>query len=159
MINLDLFTPQKGELNIKLVTPQKILLFWDSSQLPKMIMELYFNRPFVDLVSVVRIFDVTDVIFNGNNAHHFYEFTVPYDNGHWFVKGLTANRSYVAELGMHLPETGFFPVFRSNCVQTPSTGIPNGKDLYQDLLHLKLHEESQPKWLNHVSTYSYYEEI
>lgn len=158
MTKPELFTPQKGELKIKLVTPEKMLLFWDSSQLPKTIVRLFFSTPFDNLVSVVRIFDVTDVLFNGSNAHHYYELSVPYQHGHWFVKGLIANRSYVAELGVHLPETGFFPVFRSNCIRTPSAGILDGHAFRQDLLQLKLYEESPPKWVNHVSTYSYYEE-
>lgn len=158
MTKSDTFTPQKGEFKIKLVTPQKMLLYWDSSQLPKNIINLYFNTPFDDLVSVVRIFDVTDVVFNGSNAHHYYELSVPYQHGHWFVKGLITNRSYVAELGVFLPETGFFPVFRSNCIRTPSASITDGDYIFhRDLIQLKSHEEGQPKWMDHVSTYSYYE--
>ncbi|WP_066312188.1 DUF4912 domain-containing protein [Bacillus sp. FJAT-29814] len=157
MIKQDLFTPIKGELIAKLVAPQKMFLFWDPSQLPKMIIQLYFNQPIEELVSVIRVFDVTDILFNGKNAHHYYEISIPYPNSHWVVKGLTANRSYLAELGVYLPETGFFPIFRSNCIQTPAMAIPDGTSFYGDYLQLKRHEESPPKWRNYVSTYSYYE--
>ncbi|WP_423799097.1 DUF4912 domain-containing protein [Neobacillus sp. SAB-20_R2A] len=152
------FVPLKGELTAKLVTPQKMFLYWDFSETPKKIVRLYFNQPFEELVTVLRVYDVKDIIFNGKNAHHYYEITVPYQNGYWFVKGLTGNRSFIAELGVLLPETGFFPLYRSNCIQTPAAEIPSGNELHQDLLQFKRYEDRPPKWRNHVSTYSYYEE-
>jgi uncharacterized protein len=158
MINPDSFAPIKGELVAKLVAPQKMFLFWDPSQLPKMIIQFYFNHPIEELVSVIRVFDVTDINFNGKNAHHYYEIYVPYPNSHWIVKGLAANRRYLAELGVYLPETGYFPLFRSNSIETPALSIPDGNELYQDFLQLKRHEECPPKWRDYVSTYSYYEE-
>jgi hypothetical protein len=148
--------PIKSELTAKLVSPRKLLLFWEASELPIKITELYFNLSFEQLVSVVRIYDVTSLIFNGKNAHHFHEITVPYQNGHWFIKGLAANRSYVAELGVYFSEANFFPLFRSNCIQTPTLEIPNGNEMNHDFVQFQRYEDHPPKWIDHVSTYSYY---
>lgn len=150
------FIPLKGELAAKLVTPRKLLLYWEVSDLPKKILELFFNLNFESLIPVVRIYDVTDIHFNGKNAHHIFEITVPYQNGHWFIKGLVANRSYVAELGINLSNQKFFPLLRSNSIQTPIIEIPNGTEMNHDLINYKQHEEQPPKWVDHVSTYSYY---
>ncbi|GHH97000.1 DUF4912 domain-containing protein [Neobacillus kokaensis] len=149
------FVASKGELNTRLVTASKVVLFWDISAIANKVIQSYFNVRFTELVSVIRIYDVTDLIFDGTNAHHFYEITVPYQNGHWFVKGLAANRSFVAELGVLLPASGFFPLFRSNCVQTPKLEL-SGNLLSHDQLEMLRYEARPPKWKDHVSTYSYY---
>ncbi|ETI67034.1 DUF4912 domain-containing protein [Neobacillus vireti] len=150
------FVPLKGELAAKLVTPRKMILFWEVSELPEKIIELFFNCRFENLVPVVRIYDVTDIIFNGKNARHYYEITVPYQSGHWFIKGLAPNRCYTAELGVHLLDANFFPLFRSNCIQTPASTLLNGIELHRDIIQYQQYEDHPPKWVDHVSTYSYY---
>src|SRR5690242_6989193 len=67
------FNPVKGELRAQLVSPRKIILFWEATDLPRNLIQLYFRQEFDELTSVIRIYDVTDLIFNGRNAHHFYE--------------------------------------------------------------------------------------
>ncbi|WP_312471716.1 DUF4912 domain-containing protein [Neobacillus sp.] len=150
------FVPLKGELAAKLVTPRKMFIWWEVSETPKRMIELFFNRKFSDLVPVTRIYDVTDIIFNGKNAHHFYEITVPYQRGYWFIRGLTENRSYVAELGVYLSETSFFPIYRSNCLQTPANVLLNETEMCRDMIQYQQFEDHPPKWIDHVSTYSYY---
>ena len=150
------YIPQTGELKAKLVTPRKLFLFWDVSTVAKRAIELFFNSRFEEHVTVIRIYDVTDLNFNGKNAHHYFEITVPYQNGHWFVKGLAAKRRYVAELGIQMSDIGFFPLFRSNCLQTPVFEMSGDNGLNYDLLQFHRYEESSPKWMDYVSTYSYY---
>ncbi|MEH7414129.1 DUF4912 domain-containing protein [Neobacillus drentensis] len=148
--------PLKGELQAKLITPRKIILFWDISELPKKIIERFFNRKFEDLVMVTRVYDVTNILFNGKNANHFNEITVRYQNGHWFISGLAENRSYIAELGVHIRNNEFFPLYRSNCIQTPLPELQSGHTFQEELLRFQRYEEESPKWMEHVSTYSYY---
>src|ERR1700719_4186847 len=99
-------TKEKGksfqEMLLKLVSSQKLVLIWNHSDLPKKLIEHYFNRQFEDLVHVIRIYDVSQIIFNGKNAHHFYEIAIPLAQGYWFVKGLVPNRCYLAEIGVKL---------------------------------------------------------
>lgn len=147
------FLPLKGEMVAKLVTPRKMLLFWEVSNIPQTIMERYFHLSFDRLTPVVRIYDVTDLDFTGKNAHHFFEIKVQYQIGHWFIKGLVANRNYVAELGINISDKEFFPLFRSNIIHTPMMEIPNRTDINYDLIQLKQYEEHLPKWLDHSSMY------
>ena len=150
------FVPLKGELQCKLVSPRKMIIFWEASDIPRKVIQLFFNRSFEDLIQVVRIYDVTDLIFNGSNAHYYHEIPIPYNNGHWFIKGLVANRSYIAELGVYFSEKNFFPVLRSKTIQTPMAELTNGQEFYHDLLQYQQYEDQPPKWIDHVSTYSYY---
>jgi uncharacterized protein len=152
------YTPIKGELQVKLVTPRKVIVYWEASSIPNKVLGLFYNKTFEEMVHIVRLYDVTDIIFTGNNAHHYYDITVPYNKGFWFIKGLTANRSYVAELGVKLNDKEFFPVLRSNSVQTPAIGNLNGSEIYKNLVTAQHIDEFSPKWIDHVSTYSYYGE-
>ncbi|MEH6994470.1 DUF4912 domain-containing protein [Neobacillus drentensis] len=152
------YTPVKGELQVKLVTPRKVIVYWEASKVPVKVITSFYDRPFEELVHIVRIYDVTDIFFTGNNAHHYYDITVPYNQGYWFIKGLTANRSYMAELGVKLNENEFFPVLRSNSVQTPTMGNLNGSEIYTNLVNIQQIDNFSPKWIDYVSTYSYYGE-
>lgn len=148
----------KGELLARLVTPRKMLISWEVSETPKRMVELYFQRKFEDLVFVTRIYDVTDIKFNGKNDNHFFELTLPYQSGYWFIKGLGAKRNYVAEIGVYFSETSFFPILRSNCVQTPANFFLKHTEMSRDMIQFQQLEDRPPKWINHVSTYSYYTE-
>lgn len=148
--------PQKGELKAKLAAPRKIIVFWEASKLPKKIIELFFHRKFEELVTVVRIYDVTNLIFNGKNAHYFHDIPVPYHSEQWFVKGLAENRCYIVELGVYFSEIEFFPLYRSNYLQMPSPEFPNGDGYIQNLLPFQRYEDQPPQWMEQVSTYSYY---
>jgi hypothetical protein len=150
------YVPVKGELQMKLVSPRKIILFWEVSKIPVKVIQLFFNCHLEQLMQVVRIYDVTEIIFNGKNAHHFHEIVVPYKHGHWFIKGLVSNRSYVAELGVKMTANDFFPILRSNTLQTPTMKISNVNEMSHELLRFQQIENRPPKWIDHVSTYSYY---
>ncbi|OIK16561.1 hypothetical protein BIV60_03555 [Bacillus sp. MUM 116] len=151
------FVPVKGKLTAKLINPQKIIILWEVSELPQNVIQLFFDQPFDEFVSVVRIYDVTDLRFNGINAHHFYEIAVPYKNSFWYIKGLLSNRHYIAELGVKLGDR-FFPILRSNTVQTPSMETTKRIQLTENLNQLQKIATQTPKWIDHVSTYSYYAE-
>jgi hypothetical protein len=70
---------------------------------------------------------------------------------------LVGKRNYVAELGINVANKEFFPLFRSNIVHIQMMEIPEGSKYNYELIQLKHHEEQLPKWMDHVSTYSYYE--
>jgi len=148
--------PLKGELKVRLVAPRKIILFWEVSEIPKNIIELFFNQNFEELISIARIYDVTEILFNGENAHHFNEIAVSYNSGHWFIKGLAENRSYIAEIGVYIAGSEFFPLYRSNCVQTHASDLSNGTAYQKDIIQVQRYEDQPPKWMEQVSTYSYY---
>lgn len=151
------YTPIKGELQVKLVSPGKVIVYWEASNIPDKVLSLFYKQSISEMVHIVRIYDVTDLIFTGKNAHHFYDITVPYNQGYWFIKGLTANRNYIAELGVKFSDKDFFPLLRSNSVQTPTMGNLNGSEIYHNLVHAQQIDHFSPKWIDHVSTYSYYD--
>jgi hypothetical protein len=152
-LHFDSLQVRGGAIQLKAVSPRKIMVSWDVSKIPKKLIQIYFNQDFESLVHVLRIYDVKDIMFNGNNAHFFYEIAIPYKNGHWFIKGLHENRSYIAELGVYLNDSVYFPILRSNSIQTLLNN--QGLDVNEPPQTFK---SALPTWKDHVSTYSYYEE-
>lgn len=73
------------------------------------------NKEILDL----RIFDVTDLYFDGTNAHSVTCIKVKKDEQSWTIKNLKKNRSYLCELGYITKEYFFFPLLQSNPIQTP----------------------------------------
>lgn len=142
----------KAELFMESISDRKVSLQWQANDLPKKAVNHFFQCDFDELVQVVRLYDVTKIIFNGSNSHHYYEITVSYSQEFWLVKGLPANRDYIAELGVKITENDFFPILRSNVIR-----------LGQDNEHIDektfdFMDNGSPAWREHVSTYTFYQE-
>ena len=63
---------------------------------------------------VARIHDVTDVIFDGTNAHQSFDVDLAASQGHTYVPIPWVERNLLAELGRVGPDGVFVPVVRSN---------------------------------------------
>ncbi len=73
--------------------------------------------------TVIRVYDVTDIIFNGNNAHHRFDTVVTLEskNGYLYV-GLP-DRVLCAEIGILTANGTFRILARSNTVRTPRADV------------------------------------
>jgi uncharacterized protein len=140
------------KLQASLVSLGKIELFWNASELPIKVIQLYFNR--MEFTCVLRIYDVTHIIFNGVNAHHFFEIAVPYHRGFWSIKGLDSNRNYIFELGVRFSGNENFPLIRSNCIYNSAENTATKNEGYMDTTRIR--EKLSLEWEDRVSTYSYY---
>jgi uncharacterized protein len=137
----------------KLVAGTKIASFWRIADWQKELVSAYFNMDVSQRPLVLRIYDVTDIIFNGSNAHDYFEFYIPENKTYWVIKGIQANRNYLTEIGYRLNDQRFFPILRSNTIKGQTQ-----KDLYSVLENETLNR-AIPNWTEKVSTYSYYENI
>lgn len=70
---------------------------------------------------VMRIYDVTDIVFNGSNAWSVFDLFIGNANN-WYVHLGASNRSYFAEIGYLTKDGKFYPLVRSNTIRTPSDG-------------------------------------
>jgi uncharacterized protein len=142
----------------QLVSNQKLVSNWKISSWKKDLAASYFDSINVEVI-IFRLYDVTDIYFNGSNAHSIYEFQLPKDAFNWTLKGIKQGRSYLTEIGYKVNENQFFPILRSNAVHNLPDAIEQmGSLTYQ---HDAFYNERilQPKWTDKVSTYSYYENI
>jgi hypothetical protein len=77
---------------------------------------------------VLRVYDVTMIRFNGNNAHSYFDLPVALEAQNWYVNLWSAEKSLCADLGWVLPDGSFQRIVRSNVVQTPRAGV----SIYED---------------------------
>jgi uncharacterized protein len=140
---------KKNDLHAQFYSTNKLCLFWNVSELPLKFIQFYFNHQSHELIHVMRIYDVTDILFNGHNAHQYFEIAISYEQGNWTVKGLPTNRNYIVEIGVKFSENEYFPLLRSNYVEPSKVNIKTKNEVD--------HNQS-PEWTDHVSTYSYYNE-
>jgi len=71
---------------------------------------------------VLRIYDVTDIIFNGNNAHHFFDIEVGHESTSWYIDTNNPGKSWCVDVGLRLASGEFILIARSNVVHTPIDG-------------------------------------
>ncbi len=71
----------------------------------------------------LRVHDVTDVEFDGSNAHRTIHIDINSDANNWYINVDRPNRAYCAELGLVSPEGRFILLSRSNVVRTPRAGV------------------------------------
>ncbi|MGE5197484.1 MAG: DUF4912 domain-containing protein [Deltaproteobacteria bacterium] len=71
---------------------------------------------------VLRIYDVSHIVFNGKNAHRYFDIDVGPDATNWYIDTGGPGRSWCVDLGFLLPDGRFIMIARSNVVYTPLAG-------------------------------------
>ena len=71
---------------------------------------------------MLRVYDVSQIIFNGSNAHRFFDIQINEEANNWYIETAGAGRSWCVDLGLLLPDGRFITVIRSNTITTPIEG-------------------------------------
>jgi len=71
---------------------------------------------------VLRVYDVTDIIFDGFNANSFFDISINDYASSWYIDTNGPGRSWCVDLGLMLANGKFIIIVRSNVVQTPIDG-------------------------------------
>lgn len=75
-----------------------------------------------DCRRVIRLYEVTNILFDGTNAHHYWDIDVGSAQS-WHIPVWGGGRSYVGEWGLLSSGGEFYPIVRSNGVDTPTGRI------------------------------------
>ena len=112
-----------GEDSIKLAIrdPWWIYCYWGvttqtESKLRESIGEQYHKANWV-----LRVYDVSFIIFNGNNAHRYFDISINPQANSWYIN-VSSGRSFCVDLCLKLDDGSFAMVLRSNTVMTPLDG-------------------------------------
>lgn len=71
---------------------------------------------------VLRVYDVTSIIFNGTNANNFFDIVINDYANSWYIDTNGPGKSWCVDLGLMLADGRFITILRSNVVQTPIDG-------------------------------------
>ncbi|MFC1596048.1 DUF4912 domain-containing protein [Candidatus Margulisiibacteriota bacterium] len=80
------------------------------------------EKVYAQCVTILRSYDVTDVVFDGVNAHSFADVNVG-DADRWYLHVPDANRSYCIEVGYLTPDGKFIAAVRSNTITAPRESV------------------------------------
>jgi uncharacterized protein len=79
-----------------------------------------FMRPeFSNSQFMLRVHDITGVVFDGFNSQSHFDIQITGNPDHWYFPVPAAGRVYCVELGFRSPLGHFVTVARSNPMQTP----------------------------------------
>jgi len=81
-----------------------------------------FKDDFFRAKFLLRVYDISHIIFNGSNAHRFFDIQINERANNWYIDTGGPGRSWCVDLGLLLPNGRFITVVRSNTVQTPLEG-------------------------------------
>ncbi|WP_237563615.1 DUF4912 domain-containing protein [Halalkalibacter okhensis] len=150
---------ERDEITLLPQSPSSIYSFWEISSSLKQTIEHQTRLPWHELTKKLRIYDCTLIEFNGHNAHRFFDISLPEMTNNWVVRGLDPNRTFIFDLGIQTRQGSFLSFLRSNAVDTPRNEKAT-QGLHIDAVNQwKTGTQDEPQWLEHFSTYSYYETV
>jgi len=71
---------------------------------------------------ILRVYDVTDIVFDGNNANKFFDIKINDYAQNWYINVGEPGRGYCVDIGYLLADGRFVVLARSNFVTTPIDG-------------------------------------
>jgi len=78
--------------------------------------------------SVLRVYDVTDVNFNGKNAHSYFDIDLRGLATNWYINVGKPDRAWIVDIGIVTKKGEFYVLARSNVVKTPRFGMSDQLD-------------------------------
>ena len=104
---------------------------------------------------VIRIYDITDVNFDGNNANRYFDVFVTPNSSSWYVNVGEFNRSWCADLGYLTKDGEFILIARSNTVVMPKYGVSNITDEQWALLQVEFEKLLKFSGVNKIGLSSF----
>lgn len=80
------------------------------------------GEAFYSAKKVLRVYDISNIIFDGKNAHSFFDIEVGIEANNWYIDAGAPGRSWCVDLGLRLANGEFITIVRSNTVHTPLDG-------------------------------------
>jgi len=110
---------REDELVALPIDPYRFYLYWDFAE-----ETLYDIRSWLaeDNAFLLRIHDVSNLLFDGNNAHQSWESRCHPLVREWYLDAPVSGRHLCVELGVLLID-GFRPVLRSNTIYVPPASV------------------------------------
>lgn len=137
---------QSDHLSARLLSPDKLFVFWQLSEEKIGFIAKYFN---IEEKSIVTSLRLLDGALAGQKTGMIHEMVIRPGTESWLFKGLSDKHSYYAELGIIREGMSFFPLLRSNTVSSQNIHAANSPGS----------QFVPPQWDGRVSTYTYYDDL
>jgi hypothetical protein len=110
---------EKDRIALQVRDPWWLHCYWEIAShtwnsLKDRLRDLFFSAK-----KVLRVYDVSNIVFNGKNAHKFFDIEVNPEAQSWYIDAGGPGRSWVVDYGLKLANGDFITILRSNVVTTP----------------------------------------
>ncbi len=131
---------------------RSLYCYWEISDSRRNMIEEFFRCNWEALPKIIRVYDVSFIDFNGDNAHYHWDFPINDIANNWFIDDVHANCSYCLDYGTTTIDGRFFTILRSNTVKTP----PKEANYWRETRIEKMDSElnSEPEWLKRFTGYT-----
>jgi len=102
--------------------PWWLYTYWELTSLTLDKFKNELKDDFYKSLRVLRVYDVTNINFNGANANRFFDISINEFASSWYIDTAGPGRTWCVDLGLRLPDGRFITLLRSNVVQTPLDG-------------------------------------
>jgi len=154
--SIDILTKNNG-MEAWLLSVEKALVFWRIPEGKWKLISTYYDIDRNTCTLAVKINDITSIIYNGKNAHNYRLINVNQEQESVLIEDLLPNRSFCFEIGVLDVYQSFLPILQSNPIHTPRTSTEQAGVMEKELEKWEKGNTTIPNWIEHVSTYSYYE--
>jgi hypothetical protein len=107
------------------IDPNRIYAYWSVSHRKKWLCAQHFELDWSVMPKVIRIYNTTDLFFDGTNANHFFDIPVG-ESLSWHIHHLNPDSTYVADFGTYNIFGQFIPIMRSHAAKTPRNAVVHG---------------------------------
>ena len=122
------------------VEPYLIHAYWEVSHNDIEKAKKRLGNDYKKSQAVLRFYDVTNIIFDGTNAHGTFDVDIDLQSKNWYIDLWSPDKSYFVDLGFKTSDGFFLPITRSNVARTPCAWpAPESGEVAEDT------EEGLPK--------------
>ncbi len=112
----------KDEIILQIRDPWWLHSYWEVTLNTWAKLKQQFKDIFHSAKKTLRVYDVSQIIFNGKNAHKFFDIEINHDANTWYIDAAGPGKSWCVDFGLKLLNGEFITIVRSNTVQTPLDG-------------------------------------
>jgi len=117
--------------------PVWIYVYWEISHDTFNSLSAKYGGDFNPSSMALRIYDVTDINFDGKNANRHFDVAVNPHASSWYINVGEFNRAWCVDIGYVLKNGEFVTVSRSNAMSMPRHGVSDVTDEQWALLQIE----------------------
>jgi len=141
----------KDKIKLMVQGPTVLYIYWEITWPRLRMVASYLQADTRDIEKGIRLYDVTDRLFDGANAHSVQDVRVSPEASSWYIRDVQPGRTYIADFGL-FHDGRFCPILRSEPVATPRNRKADwGEPLVEPVTDIRY-----PVWFENFSAYSLY---
>jgi hypothetical protein len=113
---------EKDKIALQVRDPWWLYTYWEVTGGTYERLRQRLKEVFMSAKRILRVYDVSQINFNGSNAHRYFDIEINHEAQSWYIDTGGPGRSWCVDFGLKLPSGEFITIVRSNVVHTPIEG-------------------------------------